>query len=254
MTRPNAVLTALQAGKTVRAMWSSTGSPDLAEAAVLIGWDTILVDTEHGVCDLDQAVAIHRAVLSAGGDVILRVPSADPVHLKQVMDRGFRNIMAPMINSAEEAVAFVAACRYPPEGRRGYAAPVVRASGWGADPHYRATSHRNQLLIAQIEHASAVDAVGAIASVDGIDALFVGPNDLAGSIGRLEELDHPDVMALCERVERETLASGKWFGSIPRPGRTPRELHELGCRIIAGPGDIGLFVKGARESLDEFDF
>jgi len=251
---PNPILATLRRGETVVVMWAELGSPDIAEAAVHRGWPFILLDNEHGVASLERAVEIHRAVLAAGGEVILRVPSADPVHLKLVADRGFRAIMAPMINTPAEARAFAAACRYPPRGARGYAAPIVRASGYGARRDYMRTSHEDLLLIAQIEHRDAVDNIAGIASVDGIDALFLGPNDLAGSIGRLEELDHPDVLALCERAERDVLASGKWLGSIPRPGRTAAELHALGCRIIAGPSDIVIFLAGADAAHADYPF
>lgn len=246
---PNPIKAALRRGETVVGMWSATGSADLAEAAVRIGWKTIFLDNEHGVASLDQAVNIHRAALSAGGDVILRVPSADPTHLKLVLDRGFRSIMAPMINTAEEAKAFVDACRYPPLGKRGYAAPIVRASGWGTLLDYTATAHDDLLLIAQIEHVDAIDQIPEIAAIDGIDALLIGPNDLAGSIGMLERLGEDPVLEACERVEKAVLASGKWLGSIPRPGRTTQQLHDVGCRLIAGPADIMLFLDGARAAL-----
>lgn len=248
----NPIKAALRRGETVKAMWSGTGSADLAEAAVRIGWPAVVIDNEHGVADLAQAVAIHRAVLSAGGDVILRVPANDPTVLKLALDRGFRSIMAPMVSSVAEAQAFAAACLYPPRGRRGYAAPIVRSSGYGTMDGYAASAHEDMLLIAQIEHIDAVDEVEAIAAVPGIDALFLGPNDLAGSMGLLERLDHAEAMAVYERVEQAVVGAGKWFGCIPRPGRTPAELEAAGCRIIAGPSDIGLFLAGARAALAEF--
>ncbi|MEM9223177.1 MAG: aldolase/citrate lyase family protein [Pseudomonadota bacterium] len=251
--QPNPIRAAMASGNTVIAMWMALGSPEIAEAAVRHGWRTLLVDNEHGASNLDRAVEIHRAALSGGGDVILRVPSANPDYLKHVTDRGFRTIMAPMINTAEDAETFTKACRYPPLGTRGYSAPTVRASGYGADPNYRARSHEDLLLIAQIEHTEAVKNLDAIAAVDGIDVLFTGPNDLAGSIGQLENLGHPDVLALCEKVEETVLKSGKWLGSIPRPGRTAQELHALGCRLIAGPLDINIFTAGARAALDDYD-
>jgi len=249
---PNPIKAALRRGETVVGMWLAAGSPDLAEAAARIGWKTFFLDNEHGVATLDDAVDIHRAVLSAGGDVILRVPSADPTALKLVLDRGFRSIMAPMINTAEEARAFAEACRYPPHGRRGYAAPIVRASGWGTEEGYTQKAHEELLLVAQIEHVDAIDEIEAIAAVEGIDALLIGPNDLAGSMGLLERLDDPKVLDACERVEKATLAAGKWLGSIPRPGRTAQELHDVGCRLIAGPADIMLFLDGARSALAAF--
>lgn len=254
ITGPNPIRETLQRGETIVGMWIETGSPDLAEAAVHRGWRFLFLDNEHGLADLDRAVDIHRAALSAGGDVILRVPSADPTHLKLVMDRGFRSIMAPMINSAAEAKVFADACRYPPRGVRGYAAPIVRGSGYGARKDYMRTAHEDLLLIAQIEHQDAVENIADIAAVDGIDALFIGPNDLAGSIGHLEELDHPDVVALCERAEQGTLNAGKWLGSIPRPGRTAADLHGIGCRLIAGPSDIGFFLAGADAAHADYPF
>lgn len=242
------------AGQTVTALWLESGSPELAEAAVHHGWTTILIDNEHGVADLAGAVAVHRAVLAAGGDAILRIPSADPATLKGVLDRGFRSIMAPMVSSVAAAKVFAEACLYPPRGSRGYAAPVVRASGYGIDAGYRARAHEDMLLIAQIEHVDAVDDVDAIAAVPGIDMLFMGPNDLSGSIGRLEEMDAPDAAALCDRCEAAILKSPALYGTIPRPGHTAQALSTRGARLICGPTDIGLFVAGARASRADFLF
>ena len=251
---PNPIKAALQRGETIIGMWHATGSPDLAEAAVKIGWNVLFLDNEHGIANLETAVDIHRAALAAGGDVIIRVPSADPVHLKRVLDRGFRSIMVPMVNSADEARALANACRYPPRGQRGYAAPIVRGSGWGTETEYTQKAHEELLLIAQIEHIDAVDDVAAIASVDGIDAIFIGPNDLAGSMGLLERLDDPRVLEACAKVEQETLSAGKVLGSIPRPGRSVQDLHDLGCRLVAGPGDIMIFLEGARAARKTFAF
>lgn len=250
----NPTKAALKRGETVCAMWSGTGSPDLVEAAVRIGWKTILVDNEHGVTDIDGAVALHRAALAAGGDIILRIPSFDPTYLKLVLDRGIRSIMCPMVNTVAEAEAFVAACCYPMRGRRGYAAPIVRGSGWGTIPRYMETAHDELLLIAQIEHKDAIPNIDAMAAVDGIDALLLGPNDLAGTYGKLERLDDAEMLSIYEDIEKAVIKAGKWYGSIVRPGRSPRELHDLGCRIIAGPSDIGLFLGAAREALAEFTF
>ena len=133
---PNPILAELRAGKTVVGMWIHTGSPVLAEAAVHRGWNVLFVDNEHGFGSLDRAVAIHRAALAAGGEVVLRVPSSDPAHLKLVVDRGFRCIMEPKINTAEEARMVADACLYPPHGKRGYAAPIVRGSDYGQNKDY----------------------------------------------------------------------------------------------------------------------
>ncbi|MEO1103026.1 MAG: aldolase/citrate lyase family protein, partial [Pseudomonadota bacterium] len=202
---PNPIRAALARGETIVAMWMALGSPEIAEAAVHHGFPFVIVDNEHGLSDFAKAVELQRAAQAAGGDVILRVPAADPTLLKLAMDRGFQTIMAPMINTGAQAKAFADACRYPPIGTRGYAAGAIRASGYGAQKDYLTRSSEEVLLLAQIEHKDAVDNIEAIAATPGIDGLFLGPNDLAGSIGRLEQLDHPDVMALCERMEEATL-------------------------------------------------
>ncbi len=126
----------LAAGETIKAAWAELGSPDAAEIMVRHGWNTIIIDGEHGIGDLEIWVAIARAIEAAGGEVILRVPEGSDALLKRVLDRGFRSIIVPMVNSAQEAARIAAACRYPPLGRRGYAAPVVRGSGFGSVPGY----------------------------------------------------------------------------------------------------------------------
>ena len=251
---PNPIKAALRRGETVRGLWIQSGSADIAEAAVRHGWRVLFVDNEHGASDLGAAVAIHRAALSAGGDVVLRVPAADPVILKHALDRGFRSIMAPMIEDAAAAKGFAQASLYPPRGRRGYAAGVVRASGFGADGGYAREGHDDLLLIAQIESLAAAAAIPGIAAVEGIDMLFLGPNDFSGTMGMLERLGAPEVLEALEKAENAILASGRWLGSIPRPGRTARELHERGVRMIADPSDIALFCAAASAALASYDF
>ena len=150
---------------------------------------------------------------------ILRVPEGSDALLKRVLDRGFRSIIVPMVNSAQEAARIAAACRYPPLGRRGYAAPVVRGSGFGSVPGYALHAAAEELLlIVQCEHADAVAGIEALAAVDGVDMVFIGPNDLAGSMGLLEQLEAPALHAAFQRVEQAVAASGKMLGTITGPG------------------------------------
>jgi 4-hydroxy-2-oxoheptanedioate aldolase len=123
----------LKAGETVCGAWLEFGSTDVAEAMVRCGWDVIVVDCEHGCAGVEAAGELIRAVEAAGGDAILRVPVGDDATLKRALDRGARSIMVPMVNDAATARQVASACRYPPLGRRGYAAPIVRASGFGEE-------------------------------------------------------------------------------------------------------------------------
>ncbi len=136
MEQKNWIKNQLKEGKTVYPLWSAIGSPTLAEAAVYAGWPVILIDNEHGMASLETTVQMVRAVEGAGGHVIVRVPWNDHVYLKRILDLGVQSIMIPMISDKASAEEAVAACRYPPHGRRGYAAPIVRASEYGANSDY----------------------------------------------------------------------------------------------------------------------
>ncbi|MFC3529833.1 HpcH/HpaI aldolase/citrate lyase family protein [Paracoccus mangrovi] len=237
----------LRAGETLKAAWVGLASPDVAEIMVRHGWDIIVIDGEHGIGTLEDWVATARAAEAAGGQVILRVPDGSDSLLKRVLDRGFRSIIVPMVNSADEAAAIVGACRYPGQGRRGYAAPVVRGSRYGVTPGYGTGAATDELLlILQCEHIAAVDQVQAMVGVDGVDMLFIGPNDLAGSMGLLEQLTAPPVQEAIARVETAAKAGGRWLGTITGPGRDWADLDRLGYRLVVGPSDIALMIAGAR--------
>jgi 4-hydroxy-2-oxoheptanedioate aldolase len=157
--------------------------------------------------------------------------------------------MIPMIESAAEAKAAVAASLYPPHGRRGYAAPAMRCSGYGRDTGYRANWHENLFLIAQIESAGAAERAESIAAVAGVDMVLIGVNDMAGTIGRLEELDHPDVRALVAMAEANLKKAGKPYGTVPSAARTPEQLFAEGYTLVAGAGDVPLLAAAARADL-----
>lgn len=253
MKKPNVLKQHLKNGETIRVLWTEMGSPGLAEAAVHSGWPFILVDNEHGTASLETMLHMVRAIEAAGGHPIVRIPWNDQVYLKRILDLGVQSLMVPMICDRQAAEDAVAASRYPPHGRRGYAAPIVRASQYGMNAQYIHEADDELLLIAQIEHVDAIPNIQEIASVDGIDMLFIGPNDLCGSIGKLERLDEPDTIKMISDVEGLIRASGKLMGSIPRPGMTLEELKARGHRIIAGPSDIGCFMQAASETAREWD-
>lgn len=245
--KENWVKKQLLSGKNIHPLWSQSGSATIVEAAVYAGWPVILIDNEHGYTDLETTIHLIRAVEGAGGHVILRVPWNDHVYLKRILDIGVQTLMIPMINDRKGAEDAVAACRYPPQGARGYAASVVRASGYGADPTYGKNANDELLLIAQIEHVDTVENIAEIAAVDGIDMLFIGPMDLAGSMGQFENLQSSKVMAAVNEIEKRVLASGKMLSGYPLPGMSNNDLEQKGYRLVAGHCDIWLFRTAAAE-------
>jgi len=169
-----------------------------------------------------------------------------------MLDAGAEAVMIPSIETAAAALAAVRACHYPPQGTRGYAAGVVRASTFGMEVDYIHKANENLLTVLQIESAAAVEHAAEICAVDGVDVVFIGVNDLAGSIGRLEQLEHPEVRSLVRRAEDIILASGKPMGTVPSAGVSWQELFERGYRMVVGPHDIILLRDAARDAVREY--
>ena len=242
----------LRDGETVCAAWLETGSPELAEILVRCGWDTVVIDCEHGAAGLEDGLNLVRAVEAAGGDAVVRVPDGADATIKRALDRGARSLIVPMVNTPAMAAQVAAACRYPPVGTRGYAASIVRASGFGAWADYGAEANDEVFLAAQIEHRDVLPHVAAIAGIPGIDMGFVGPWDLAGSMGRFEDPGHADVARAIAGVEADAASAGLPLGTIVG-ARGFGALRDDGYRLIVGPSDVGLLVQGARAAAAERD-
>jgi 4-hydroxy-2-oxoheptanedioate aldolase len=251
MYRPNVLKARLEAGEGVYGAWVGSGSSGVAELLGHIGFDFLVLDQEHGAGERSDAVAMLRAVEASGTPCVVRAPWNDPIWLKRILDAGADSVMIPAVETAAAARAAVAACRYPPQGSRGYAAGVVRASTFGLEPGYVAKANGNLLIVLQIESTAAVENAAEICAVEGVDVVFIGVNDLAGSIGRLEQLDHPEVRDLVRQAEEIIIASGKPMGTVPSAGATWQELFARGYRMVVGPHDVILLREAALAALRE---
>ena len=216
---------------------------------VHLGFDFVIIDLEHGQGELGDLLAMLRVVAASPAAAVVRVPWNDQVLLKRILDLGAENIMIPQIELVSEAQEAVAACRYPPLGRRGYAAPNVRASGYGRNADYMAEANAELLLILQIESENAVRSAAAIAAVDGLDVPFLGVNDMAGSIGLLERLDQAPVRALATEAATGMGATGKPMGTVPSAGASLADLVTAGYRFLPMTSDVGLLRDGAVAAL-----
>jgi 4-hydroxy-2-oxoheptanedioate aldolase len=252
MYRPNALKSRLESGENVYGAWVGSGAPGNAELLGYIGFDFLVLDQEHGAGELSDAVDALRAVEPSGTPCVVRAPWNDPIWLKRILDAGADSVMIPAVDTAAAARAAVASCRYPPQGTRGYAAGVVRGSTFGLEPSYVAKANGNLLIVLQIESAVAVENAAEICAVEGVDVVFIGVNDLAGSIGRLEQLDHPDVRNLVRRAEEIIIASGKPMGTVPSAGASWQELFARGYRMVVGPHDVILLREAALAALREY--
>ncbi len=184
---------AVRAGDSVVGTWVTIGHPAVAEMSAHLGFDFAVIDAEHSSMSLETVENLVRAVEAADGatEPIVRLPNDDPTRIKRVLDTGVSGVIVPMVETAAQARAVVESTRYPPDGIRGVGGS--RSSAYGlelADYFERAN---DELLVAvQIESAKGVGHAGSIAAVDGIDALFVGPEDLSASLGRFGETDSLD--------------------------------------------------------------
>jgi len=210
----NRLKAALARGDLQRGLWLTLAHPPVAEIAGRAGFDWCLIDGEHGPNTLSAILAQLQALEAAGCPAVVRVAANDPVRLKQVLDLGAQSVLVPMVDTAEEAEAAVAACRYPPEGVRGVGASVARASRWGAVSGYAAGADAGICVLIQAESPRAMANLSGIAAVDGVDGVFIGPADLSAGMGHLDDPDHPEVRAAIEAGLAMIRAAGKAPGTI----------------------------------------
>jgi 4-hydroxy-2-oxoheptanedioate aldolase len=252
MFKPNRLKAQLHDAQTAYGCWIGGGSPTNAEILGHIGFDFLLVDHEHGIGETREIMETLRAIETTPTPALVRVPWNDHVFLKRVLDAGVQSVMIPSVDTAEAAQAAVRACLYPPHGIRGYAAGVVRASTFGMEADYINKANQHMLIALQLESYTAVENAAEIAAIEGADVVFIGVNDLAGSIGRLEQTGHPDVQALVKRAEQAILAAGKIMGTVPNAGAAVGELLQRGYRIVAGPHDVALLRDAGHAAMAEY--
>ncbi|WP_144877031.1 HpcH/HpaI aldolase/citrate lyase family protein [Microbacterium sp. 1.5R] len=229
-------------------MWACSGSPLVTEVAAGSGLDWLLIDMEHSANTLESTLVQLQVVAAYPITPVVRVPSNDPVAIKQVLDLGAQNIIVPMVSSADEARAAVAATRYPPEGVRGVGSALARSARWNRVDGYLADSSRHTSLTVQIETVAGVDAASEIAAVDGVDAVFVGPSDLSASMGLLGQQTHPEVLAAVDGVFASVREAGKPVGVNAFDPAAADAYIAGGADFVAVGADVALLAR-ASEAL-----
>ncbi|HEY1384864.1 MAG TPA: aldolase/citrate lyase family protein [Dongiaceae bacterium] len=240
----------LKAGEKLLGAWTSTDSPDNAEVMALTGIDFLLMDHEHGQATIPDAIAQLRAIRGTRCAGLLRTPWNDMVFIKRVLDAGIHGVMVPQVNTPDEARAVVAACRYPPLGIRG-AAGSTRAAAYGIDAGYYDRAADDLIIIVQIETPQAVENTAAIAAVEGIDVIFIGPRDLSANIGKLNKFDDPELRALIAKIEDATLKSGKALGTIAATGAAAKQLFDRGYGFVISGSDLTHLRAGLTQMMKE---
>lgn len=248
---PNAFRANLLAGKPLIGCWMSLANPMTAEVAGLAGFDWLLLDGEHAPNDVSTLVPQLMALKDSVSAPVVRPPWNEPVIIKRLLDAGFHNFLMPFIESAEQARAAVAATRYPPRGIRGVSV-MQRNNRFGTVPDYFKIIDDNIAVLVQIESRAGLEAIDAITAVEGVDGLFVGPQDLAAAMGHLGNPSHPEVQAAMKHIIERARAGGKPAGTLAPVEADARRFMEWGATFVAVGSDLGLF-RGATQALrDKF--
>lgn len=229
--------------------WLMTASPLAAEAMGRAGFDFLVLDMEHVPVSLNTAFSLMQAVGGTPAEVIVRLPGHSPVTVKAVMDAGARTLMFPFIETADEARAAVAATRYPPEGIRG-AAAMTRASGYGTIDGYLAKANREACVIAQLESPAAISRLPEIAAVDGVDAVFTGPGDLAVAMGHPGNPGTPEVQASLREAAAEAARANVACGIVGPSVEMVMGYIDAGFTFTAIASDLAFMMTGARGALN----
>lgn len=252
MYRSNALKQNLKAGRNVVGCWTMLGNPHALEILALAGYDYLLLDLEHGIGDPSSLATMLMAISATKTTSVVRVPWNDHVYLKRVLDAGAEGVMIPSIETAEEARAAVAACRYPLAGRRGTAASSVRASSYGMGKDYVATAADNLLIVLQIESAKGVQNIDEILKVEGIDVVFIGPYDLSATVGRMGDLKHPQVAGMIETVEKKAKAAKIPLGTVPHTGVPWMEMFKRGYQFVNSSSDVAKLRESSLAEVKTF--
>jgi 4-hydroxy-2-oxoheptanedioate aldolase len=247
MTVPeNRFKTAISQGKPQIGLWLDLGEAITAEIAGKAGFDWLVIDGEHGPNDLRSIIEQLRALATSPAEPVVRVPIGESWIIKQFLDAGARTLLVPMVDSAAQGEALVAAMHYPPRGIRGMGAAVARASGYNTIDHYAETAADGLCLLVQAETRAAIADLDNILKVDGVDGVFIGPADLAADMGYLGRVDEKDVQDTIEAAIIKIVASGKAAGILTFNETFNKRYLELGATFVAVGADVTEFANALK--------
>jgi 4-hydroxy-2-oxoheptanedioate aldolase len=230
--------------------WLSASSASTAEALGCAGYDFLVVDMEHSPIEFPQVVEMLRAIAGTPASAVTRVPWNDMVMVKRALDAGAQTLMLPLIQNADEARRAVAYTRYPPDGVRGVAG-MQRASRFGMVDDYARQAAGELCVIVQIETADALAQLPRIVEVPGVDSVFIGPSDLAASMGHLGDNLHADVQRSLEQAAQACRRLGVPCGCLGADPEMTRRYRDYGYSWMAMGSDVGMLGSRAREWLAE---
>jgi 4-hydroxy-2-oxoheptanedioate aldolase len=247
----NAFKQALSRGERQVGLWCSMANPVAAEILAGAGFDWIVVDGEHAPNDIITLLPQLQAMRGGTAEPVFRVPWNEPVIIKRALDVGARSLLIPFVQNAEEARKAVAATRYPPLGIRGVAV-APRANDYGRIQNYHRNAHLDTCVLVQLETKTALQEIEAVAEVEGVDGIFIGPSDLAAAFGHLGNPKHSEVQAAILDAARRIRAKGKSAGTLSGNADDAEALFEAGYNFTAVGSDVGVLARNAEALAARF--
>jgi len=229
-------------------LWVSLSNNYVADVLSYTGFDWVMIDMEHSPNDLHTVLSQLQAFAATQTPALVRPPWNEPVIVKRLLDLGAPGLLFPMIQNADEARAAVAATRYPPAGVRGVAG-ATRATKFGRIQNYPADYEAQTPVIMQVETAEALKNASEIAAVDGVDAIFFGPGDIAGDLGIVGQAMSDQVWDLIMPVAKELIAKGVPVGTLVLDAEFGTNLLNEGFSFVACGADSALLAKSADQLL-----
>jgi 4-hydroxy-2-oxoheptanedioate aldolase len=248
---PNTFKQAMREGRPQIGLWCSLCSNVAAEVIAGAGFDWILVDTEHAPNELPIVFSQLQGLVGGTAAPVVRPAWNDMVLMKRLLDIGVQNLLIPYVQTPEEARAAVASTRYPPHGVRGVAV-THRANRYGRVKDYYKRCGDEICVSVQIETQTALQNLEAIAAVEGVDGLFIGPSDLAAALGHLGEPGHPEVRRAIEDALKRIRKAGKAPGILAPIEADARHWLSVGCVMLAVGSDAGLLARQSEELAAKF--
>jgi 4-hydroxy-2-oxoheptanedioate aldolase len=242
----------LRAGATVYSGWCGLASPLVAEVIAREGFPAVTVDMQHGLWDIAATVGAIASIQQGGAAPVVRVPLGDFATASRALDFGAEGIISPMINTAADARAFVAAAKFPPLGERSWGPHRATMLAELADQKvYLREGNELTFTLAMIETRAALDNVDAIAATPGIDGLFLGPSDLSIALSQGATLDplSADVDRELERIAQAAGKAGKILGAYCHSAERAAALAKRGVRFLAVGSDLGFLRAGTAAAL-----
>ncbi|TFH79891.1 4-hydroxy-2-oxoheptanedioate aldolase [Pseudomonas kribbensis] len=242
----------LKSGQPQIGLWLGLANPYCAELAANAGFDWLLIDGEHAPNDLRGMLGQLQAVAPYASQPVIRPVIGDTALIKQVLDIGVQTLLVPMVETAEQARQLVRAIHYPPYGVRGVGSALARASRWNSIPGYLDQADEQMCLLVQIENREGLENLDAIAGVEGVDGVFIGPADLSASMGYRGNPGHPEVQSAIEDAIVRIQKAGKAAGILSADETLARRYIELGAAFVAVGVDTTVLMRGLQSLAGKF--